>query len=478
MEKFAEHRYLYRCGMGVIAAFITAPAFAGVCGKAWNGDEFASKFAKAPAHHVVRLRDKSQAVVAEVNVSQVMAFYEAKDKIAWRASINPRFVVCGDAEPNAFAMPTAQGPIVGVTVGMLKLVDGDRDQAAYIIAHEVAHHSKKHIESTQTTNAVVGLLAAIIGVAIEVKNPNSRVPGAAIDLANIGGKLVNAKFSRDQEREADDVALTLMGEAGFNPMGAIRAAEKIGGRGSGGVGLFFDSHPGWDERAGRIQTLIAQSPSLSRLAGVGNVQNSVASSSPTTVASSTSPKTTQVEHSEKTSDASFQVPQAPPLVLVHEPPPVPSSTATTLAPSPTGSVAAASVQAIVPTPVTAQASLSKLPPCPGTYTSTTWSKCFGTWNPGSAGETYVGEFMYGTYSGYGTQYRSDGSLRRSGRWRNGEFVGSDPAVAVQIPLDSTSVQAVETPTARRLRELNQLLKESLITDSEYQEMRKSILADL
>ena len=37
---------------------------------------------------------------------------------------------------------------------------------------------------------------------------------------------------------------------------------------------------------------------------------------------------------------------------------------------------------------------------------------------------------------------------------------------------------IDSPTARRLRELNQLLKDGLVTDSEYQEKRKAILSTM
>ena len=61
------------------------------------------------------------------------------------------FVVFDKPEPNAFAMP---GGKVGVNVGLIELANGDEDEIAAVIGHEVAHvakrHSNKRMRQTQT----------------------------------------------------------------------------------------------------------------------------------------------------------------------------------------------------------------------------------------------------------------------------------------------------------------------------------------
>ena len=49
------------------------------------------------------------------------------------------FVVFDKSEPNAFAMP---GGKVGVNVGLIELANGDEDEIAAVIGHEVAHVAK------------------------------------------------------------------------------------------------------------------------------------------------------------------------------------------------------------------------------------------------------------------------------------------------------------------------------------------------
>lgn len=56
--------------------------------------------------------------------------------------------------------------------------------------------------------------------------------------------------------------------------------------------------------------------------------------------------------------------------------------------------------------------------------------------------------------------------------------GSGTPPAVQATPAPASSPPQESPTARKLRELNQLLKDGLITDAEYQEKRKAILTSM
>ena len=62
-----------------------------------------------------------------------------------------------------------------------------------------------------------------------------------------------------------------MMNAGFSPSGALRLTEKMNSVGGGGIGLFFDTHPGWDERTNRFNTIISQnSEAQSILATLGD----------------------------------------------------------------------------------------------------------------------------------------------------------------------------------------------------------------
>lgn len=245
--------------------FCPAIGFGGVCETIWDGDAAMSQMASQPANNVLKLHHKG-IVIGEITQSQLRAFYDAKEKIQRLVGLHPKFILCGDAVPNAFAMPLKDGAIVGVTYGMLKLVDGDEDMAATVIGHEVGHHIKNHMRQTQNNAIVVDLLSTMLGVYLESKiQPKYSVQGLGKNIASIGGALVSAKFSRDQEREADDLGFQFILDTGYSPEGAVRLSELLKKKGMGGGGLFFDTHPGWEERATIFKAKIAQSVKAQQL---------------------------------------------------------------------------------------------------------------------------------------------------------------------------------------------------------------------
>jgi len=245
----------------IVAAFALAAApvagIAGVCDIAWDGDKLVAAIAGRPSYLRVPLRDKLQNI-SEVSVDQIQAFNEAKEKIAKLAGSSPSFLICGDAAPNAFASKGNNGNVVGVTIGMLRLVDGDRGMAAAVLGHEFAHLTHNHGEVGAGRDALIGIAGLIFGMVVDVRSQQrTGVPtNVGQTIGQIGSTLVSRKFSRDQEREADDTGFQYLIAAGFDPNGAVRLSERLNRLG-GGAGLFFDSHPGWEERSERFRVMIA-----------------------------------------------------------------------------------------------------------------------------------------------------------------------------------------------------------------------------
>jgi len=233
--------------------------FAGPCDISWDGDKIVTLIAGRNSYLSIPLKDSQQRSYA-VTVGQVQAFSEAKERISTLASSRPVFVICGDDSPNAFAGKGNNGDVVGVTTGMMRLVNGDRDMAAAVIGHEYAHHTHNHGAAGAQREQILGIAGLLLGLAVDARS--TRRTGVATNvgqtLGSIGATLVSRKFDRDQEREADSTGFDYMVRAGFNPLGAIALADKM--RSSGGSGLFFDSHPGWDERGTLFREMIASNP--------------------------------------------------------------------------------------------------------------------------------------------------------------------------------------------------------------------------
>jgi TPR repeat protein len=270
----------FRCVLFALFACFSSVGNASTCEKAWDGDKIASAIEGRALSLRVPLRHKEQHI-DEVTVAQIKAFTDAKSRISSAAGRSPIFVIC-TGEPNAFATSGPKGDVVGVTVSMVKLVDGDADMAAAIMGHELAHHTRNHQVLSRERDVVLGVLSLIAGIALEsnLVRRTGVVSGLGVDLSQMAGTLVSSKFDRDQEREADEHGFRYMLDAGYNPAGAVRLALKMNRLGLGGAGLFFDRHPGWAERSGRFQHLIASSPQAQQVIARANEQISLAAVQP------------------------------------------------------------------------------------------------------------------------------------------------------------------------------------------------------
>jgi predicted Zn-dependent protease len=103
---------------------------------------------------------------------------------------------------NALALPSG---IVVMTDAMIGLARNDEELAA-VLAHELGHVRERHLLRHVLQNSVATLLmAAITGDIVSVTSLSAALPTALID----------AKFSRDFEREADDAACAYLRQKGI-----------------------------------------------------------------------------------------------------------------------------------------------------------------------------------------------------------------------------------------------------------------------
>jgi predicted Zn-dependent protease len=84
------------------------------------------------------------------------------------------------------------------------------------------------------------------------------VPNPFITLAaDFAVQVIDTKFSRDQEREADDLSIELMMLADYDPWGAVRFHQKALKFGVEAEWAFLSTHPAGAERIERIRAKIA-----------------------------------------------------------------------------------------------------------------------------------------------------------------------------------------------------------------------------
>ena len=156
---------------------------------------------------------------------------------------------------NAFALPSGD---IFVTRGLLGLA-GDGSEVAAVMAHEIAHITARHA-SQRAELERQGKLFSRVSTQL-LARPDQGEEYAART------KLTVARFSRDQEFEADRIGIHTIAKAGFDPYAASRFLDKLGrwsalhagGTGSDAKPDMMATHPSTPER---IAAAVAQAKAL------------------------------------------------------------------------------------------------------------------------------------------------------------------------------------------------------------------------
>jgi len=152
-----------------------------------------------------------------------------------------RFTVLDDPMLNAFALP--DGTVV-VTDALVDLAQADEELLA-VLAHEIGHVVHRHALRGVLQNSAVALLVAF-------------AMGDVLSVTSLAGALptliVEAKFSRDFEREADQYAVEFLRARRIPLRHGAAILKRLAERGGDlPAGLeYLSSHPGIEERARRF----------------------------------------------------------------------------------------------------------------------------------------------------------------------------------------------------------------------------------
>jgi predicted Zn-dependent protease len=145
---------------------------------------------------------------------------------------------------NAYTFP---GGSMATTRGILLELQNE-DELAALMGHETGHVNARHAAERAGKSMLVqgGLVLASIAVADkEQYQPIVNLVG------QIGGSALLAKYSRDNEREADALGMEYMARAGYNPDGMVGLMDVLRSQSRSKPGLLetmFASHPMSDER--------------------------------------------------------------------------------------------------------------------------------------------------------------------------------------------------------------------------------------
>ena len=203
----------------------------------------------------VTLKEKSTGKVSgSVKMADIQQMIRIKEQVESAAGpIHAWLLLAEGNEPNGFSFVSKQGPMIAVNIGMVNLLDQDKDAMAALIEHELAHLYLNHgrvrrdrEENRMATSVALSFVLGMFGVPLPM------------EVTDVATTSVTSKFSREEERDADKLGVKYMVRAGFDPLGSVRLQEKLGAASSGATLPFLSSHPTSAERVENMKRLAAE----------------------------------------------------------------------------------------------------------------------------------------------------------------------------------------------------------------------------
>jgi len=158
-------------------------------------------------------------------------------KVSSMPNLDWEFHLIESEQQNAFALP---GGKVAVYTGLLPVAVNEAGLAT-VMSHEIAHVIARHGAQRMTQQLI--LTAGLMATAISLDDSTQKnlIMGALGVGITYGFTL---PFSRSNEAEADQIGLTYMARAGYDPTEAVRFWERFANaKGGQKVPEFLSTHP-------------------------------------------------------------------------------------------------------------------------------------------------------------------------------------------------------------------------------------------
>ncbi len=169
-------------------------------------------------------------------------------KAADRQDFKWEFNLVEDKTPNAFCLP---GGKVVVYTGILPFTK-DETGLAVVVGHEVAHALARHGAERMSTGLLTDLAGQTAGMVFGGGNPaTAQQVEQAFGIGSSVGVML--PFGRHQESEADQIGLTLMAKAGYDPRQATEFWTRMSQGQNGAPPEFLSTHPSDATRIKQIQ---------------------------------------------------------------------------------------------------------------------------------------------------------------------------------------------------------------------------------
>lgn len=134
-------------------------------------------------------------------------------------------VIVDNPTLNAFAVP---GGVIGVHNGLFLNAENE-DQLAAVLSHELAHLSQRHFARTleDANRKSIPTMAAMLASLVLLATTGSEAGIAAMSATQAAALQSQLRFSRNNEREADQIGMQTMNNAGLNPNAVADMFEQM-----------------------------------------------------------------------------------------------------------------------------------------------------------------------------------------------------------------------------------------------------------
>ena len=168
------------------------------------------------------------------------------------ANFNWEFNLIDEDVVNAWAMP---GGKVAFYTGIMPICGNDAG-VAVVMGHEVAHAIAKHGQERMNEGMLQNFGA--MGLSVALRNQPAATQNIAGQAFGIGTTVLGVlPFSRLHESEADELGLTFMAIAGYDPREAPKFWERMAANSGGGSQPeFLSTHPAHETRISRLNAAL------------------------------------------------------------------------------------------------------------------------------------------------------------------------------------------------------------------------------
>ena len=173
--------------------------------------------------------------------------YQRLAKLSHRPNLQYRFKILDASVVNAFAVP---GGYVYFTRGILANLNSEAELAG-VMGHEIGHITARH-SAQQLSRAQLAQIGMGVGMIF------SETFRDLAQLAQFGIGMLFLNFSRDNERQADDLGVEYASKAGYDATHMANFFETLNRMGSSsdrsGLPSWFSTHPDPEDRVRAVRT--------------------------------------------------------------------------------------------------------------------------------------------------------------------------------------------------------------------------------